>query len=96
MKFDNANIVKIRMNVFFRLNLENRIGTNNPHIAIVNVNELTYSPEIAIDVEKYSDICAMMPTMLNGVLIASVDSIKIYRSIFGLLFMLIILYFKVL
>lgn len=39
--FDIANTVKMLINVLFLSNLENRIGMNNPHIAIVNVNELT-------------------------------------------------------
>lgn len=95
IRFDTANIDKMKMKVFFLLNLENNIGTNRPHIAIANVNELTYNPEMAMDVEKYSDICDIMPTMLNGVLISRVDRVKIYRSIFGLLFMLIIFYFEV-
>ena len=39
--FDIANTVKMLMKVLFLSNLENKTGMNNPHIAIVNVNELT-------------------------------------------------------
>ena len=42
----------IEINVFLRSYLENNIGMNNPEIAIVNVNELAYNPEIAIVVLK--------------------------------------------
>ena len=77
MKFDNEKILKMKTNVFFLSNLEKTTGINNPKIAIVNVNELTYNPVIAIVVLKYSEICDMIPTMLNGVLIASVEKAKI-------------------
>ena len=84
--FDIANTVKMLMNVLFLSNPENKTGMNNPHIAIVNVNELTYSPEIAIDVLKYLAICEMIPTILNGVFIPSVEIIRMYKSILGLVF----------
>ena len=54
--FDIANIDKIKMNVLFLSYPEKIIGMNNPQTAIVNVNELTYNPEIAIEVLKYCDI----------------------------------------
>ena len=41
---------------------------------------------MAIDVLKYSAICDMIPTMLNGVFIPSVEIIRIYKSILGLVF----------
>jgi hypothetical protein len=85
--FATAKTDRIETNVLFLSNLENRIGMNRPVIAIVKVNELTYNPETAIDVLKYSEICEMIPMMLKGVLIPSVDSIRIYKSIFGLSFM---------
>lgn len=51
---------------------------------------------MAIDVLKYSAICEMIPTMLNGVFIPSVEIISIYRSIFGLVFIFFLFsfYFK--
>ncbi|MBP5785329.1 MAG: hypothetical protein J6W16_07085, partial [Methanobrevibacter sp.] len=61
----------------FRSNFENKSGINRPDMAIVNVNELTYNPEIAMDVLKYSEICEIIPIMLKGVLMPNVDSIKI-------------------
>ena len=84
--FEIENTVKMLMKVLFLSNLENKTGMNNPQIAIVKVNELTYSPEIAIVVLKYSAICEMIPTMLNGVFIPSVEIIKMYKSILGLVF----------
>ena len=59
---------------------------NSPLNAIVNVNKLTYNPEMEIDVWKYSDICEMIPIILKGVFIPKVDNIKIYKSSFGLYF----------
>ncbi len=50
--FDIANTVKMDMKVLLLSYFENKIGVNNPQIAIVNVKELTYSPEMAIDVLK--------------------------------------------
>ena len=76
-KFETAKTLKMKTNVFFRSNLEKRTGTNKPQTAIAKVNELTYNPVRAIGVLKYSDICDMIPTMLNGVLIASVEKAKI-------------------
>ena len=90
--FEIANTVKMLIKVLFLSNLENKTGMNNPQIAIVKVNELTYSPEIAIVVLKYSAICEMIPTMLNGVFIPSVEIIRIYRSILGLVFIFIFLF----
>ena len=83
---DIAKMLRIVMNVLFLSYFENRIGMKSPLMAIVNVNELTKSPDIAIDVLKYSDICPMIPTMLNGVFIPIVEIIRIYKSNFGLLF----------
>lgn len=77
MKFDMAKMPRIEMNVFLISNLENRIGINNPVMAIVNVKDDTYNPEIAMEVLKYCDICDMMPMILNGVFMPIVDSIKI-------------------
>lgn len=48
-----AKMLNIETKVFFLLNFENRLGTNNPQTAIVNVNELTYNPDTAMFVEKY-------------------------------------------
>ena len=45
-------MLKIDRNVVFLSNLEKRIGMNNPQMAIVKVNELTYNPENAMDVLK--------------------------------------------
>lgn len=90
--FEIANTVKMLMKVLFLSYFENKTGMNNPQIAIVKVNELTYSPEIAIVVLKYSAICEMIPTMLNGVFIPSVEIIRIYRSILGLVFIFIFLF----
>ena len=73
--------------VVFLSNLEKRIGINNPHIAIVNVNELTYNPETEIEVLKCVEICEIIPTILNGVLIPSVANTKIYSKSLGLFFM---------
>jgi len=83
-------MLKIETNVVFLLNFENKTGMNKPVTAIVNVNELTYKPDIAIDVEKYSEICEIIPIILKGVFIPKVDNIKTYKSIFGLLFMVLI------
>ena len=83
-----AKTLKIEMNVFLRLNLENKLGINNPQIAIVNVNELTYNPATAILTLKYSEISFMIPTILKGVFIPIVANIKIYSSIFGLFFII--------
>ena len=75
--FDRAKTAKMETNVFFLSIFENRSGMNNPEIAIVKVNELTYKPEIAIEVLKYSDICEIIPIILKGVLIPKVDNINI-------------------
>ena len=75
--FEIAKTDRIETNVVFLSNLENNSGMNRPVTAIVNVNELTYNPEIAIVVWKYSDICEIIPIMLKGVLMPNVDSIKI-------------------
>lgn len=88
IKLDIAKMPNIKANVFFLSYFENKMGMNSPLSAIVNVNELTYKPEMEIDVLKYSDICEMIPMMLKGVLIPKVDSIKIYKSSFGLYFIL--------
>ena len=85
-RFETANTASMDMNVVFLSNLENKAGTNRPHIAIVNVNELTYNPEIAIEVLKYVEICDIMPTILRGVLIPSVANIRMYNNILGLFF----------
>lgn len=74
--FDSANTASIEMKVFFLSYFEKRIGMNNPVMAIVNVNELTYNPEIDMDVLKYSEICDIIPIMHNGVFIPIVDNIK--------------------
>ena len=76
-RLEMANTVKMEMNVLLLSNLENRTGMNNPQIAILNVYEITYSPDMAIDVLKYFAICAMIPTMLSGVLIPSAEIIRI-------------------
>lgn len=86
IKLDIAKTPNIKANVFFLSYFENKMGMNNPLTAIVNVNELTYNPEIEIDVLKYSDICEMIPIILKGVFIPKVDNIKIYKSNFGLYF----------
>ena len=86
VKLDIAKIPNIKANVFFLSYFENKMGMNNPLTAIVNVNELTYNPEIEIDVLKYPDICEMIPIILKGVFIPKVDNIKIYKSNFGLYF----------
>ena len=83
-KLDTAKIPSIVMNVLLISNFEKNIGINNPVIAIVNVKEDTNNPEIAMDVLKYSDICDIMPIILNGVFIPIVDSINMYNNIFGL------------
>ena len=75
--FETANTDRIETSVVFRSNFENRSGINRPDMAIVNVKELTYNPEIAMDVLKYSEICEIIPIMLKGVLMPNVDSIKI-------------------
>ena len=74
--FDRAKIPSIVRNVVFRSYFEKRIGINRPETAIVKVNELTYNPDIAIDVLKYSEIWEIIPMMLNGVFMPIVDSIK--------------------
>ena len=84
IKFDMAKIPRIAMNVFLISNFEKKIGINNPVIAIVNVKDETYNPEIAMEILKYSDICDIIPMILNGVLMAIVDNIKMYSNIFGL------------
>ena len=84
MMFETAKIPSIVMNVFLISYFEKKIGINNPVMAIVNVKDDTYNPEIAMEVLKYSDICDIIPMMLNGVLIAIVDSIKMYSNTFGL------------
>ena len=76
MKFEIAKIPSIVMNVFLISYFEKKIGINKPVMAIVNVKDDTYNPEIAMEVLKYSDICDIIPIMLNGVLIAIVDNIK--------------------
>ena len=83
-RLDTAKIPSIVMNVLLISNFENRIGINKPVTAIVNVKDDTYNPEMAIEVLKYSDICNIMPMMLNGVLMPIVDSINMYNNIFGL------------
>ena len=83
-RLDTAKIPSIVMNVLLISNFENRIGINKPVTAIVNVKDDTYNPEMAIEVLKYSDICNIIPMMLNGVLIPIVDSINMYNNIFGL------------
>lgn len=83
-RLDTAKIPSIVMNVLLISNLENRIGINKPVTAIVNVKDDTYNPEMAIQVLKYSDICNIIPMMLNGVLMPIVDSINMYNNIFGL------------
>ena len=84
MKFDTAKMPRIVMNVFLISNFEKITGINNPAIAIVNVKDDTYNPETAMDVLKYSEICDIIPMMLNGVLIPFVDNIKMYNNTFGL------------
>ena len=84
MMFETAKIPSIVMNVFLISYFEKKIGINNPVMAIVNVKDDTYNPEIAMEVLKYSDICDIIPIMLNGVLIAIVDNIKMQSNIFGL------------
>ena len=83
-RLDTAKMPSIVMNVLLISNFENRIGINKPVTAIVNVKDDTYNPEMAIEVLKYSDICNIMPMMLNGVLMPIVDSINMYNNIFGL------------
>jgi hypothetical protein len=83
-RLDTAKIPSIVMNVLLISNFENRIGINKPVTAIVNVKDDTYNPEMAIEVLKYSDICNIIPMMLNGVLMPIVDSINMYNNIFGL------------
>lgn len=83
-RLDTAKIPSIVMNVLLISNFENRIGINKPVTAIVNVKDDTYNPEMAMEVLKYSDICNIIPIMLNGVLMPIVDSIKMYNNIFGL------------
>ena len=86
IKLDIAKTPNIKANVFFLSYFENKMGMNSPLTAIVNVNELIYKPEMEIDVLKYSEICEIIPMMLRGVFIPKVDSIKIYKSSFGLYF----------
>ena len=81
--FDMANINKIKTNVLFLSYFEKNIGINNPKIAIVNVNELTYNPDIAIVVLKYCEITEIIPTILKGVLIPRAEIVNIYKSSFG-------------
>ena len=88
IKLDTAKMPNINANVFFLSYFENKMGMNSPLTAIVNVNELIYKPEMEIDVLKYSEICEIIPMMLRGVFIPKVDSIKIYKSSFGLYFIL--------
>ena len=83
-KFDTTKIPSIAMNVLLISNLENRTGMKSPVTAIVNVKDETYNPEMAMDVAKCSDICDIMPIMLNGVLMPIVDNINMYNSTFGL------------
>lgn len=83
-RLDTAKIPSIVMNVLLISNFENRIGINKPVTAIVNVKDDTYNPEMAMEVLKYSEICNIMPMMLNGVLMPIVDSINMYNNIFGL------------
>ena len=83
-RLDTAKIPSIVMNVLLISNFENRIGINKPVTAIVNVKDDTYNPEMAMEVLKYSEICNIIPMMLNGVLMPIVDSIKMYNNIFGL------------
>ena len=82
--FDKAKIPSIEMNVFLISYFEKKIGMNKPVIAIVNVKDDTYNPEMAIEVLKYSEICDIIPMILNGVFIPIVDSIKMYNNILGL------------
>ena len=77
IKLETAKIDKILTNVVFLSNLEKIIGVNNPQIAMVNVNELTYNPEIAMDVLKNCEISEIIPMMLNGVLMPKDESISI-------------------
>lgn len=88
IKLDTAKMPNINANVFFLSYFENNMGMKSPLTAIVNVNELIYKPEMEIDVLKYSEICEIIPMMLRGVFIPKVDSIKIYKSSFGLYFIL--------
>ena len=83
---ETAKIDKMLTNVDFLSNLENSIGVNNPKIAIANVKELTYNPEIEMDVLKNCEISEIIPIMLKGVLIPKEESINIYKSSFGLFF----------
>jgi hypothetical protein len=83
-KLETAKIPRIAMNVLLISNLENRTGMNSPVTAIVNVNDDTYNPEMAMEVLKYSDICDMIPIMLKGVFMPIVESISMYSNIFGL------------
>ena len=39
--FEIAKTINMLINVLFLSNFENRLGMNNPHMAIVKVNELT-------------------------------------------------------
>ena len=50
--FDTAKTPSIVMKVFLRSYFEKNNGMKSPVTAIVNVNELTYNPDIAIDVLK--------------------------------------------
>ena len=83
---ETAKIDKMLTNVDFLSNLENSIGVNNPKIAIANVKELTYNPEIEMEVLKNCEISEIIPIMLKGVLIPKEESINIYKSSFGLFF----------
>ena len=91
-RFATAKTLKIETNVVFLLSFEKKTGMNRPVTAIVNVNELTYRPDIAMEVPKYSEISEIIPMILKGVFIPKVDNIKMYRSIFGLFFMVLIPY----
>lgn len=83
-RLDTTKMPSIVMKVLLISNFENRIGINNPVTAIVNVKDETYNPEMAMEVLKYSEICNIIPMMLNGVLMPIVDSINMYNNIFGL------------
>ena len=52
IKLDTAKMPNIKANVFFLSYFENNMGMKSPLTAIVKVNELTYKPEIEIDVLK--------------------------------------------
>lgn len=81
MTLDIANIPKMKMNVFLRSYFENITGTNNPQMAIVKVNELTYSPDIEIVVLKYCEICDIIPIILNGVFIPMMTTSEYIKAV---------------